>query len=65
MIIATTLMTLLTPYWYMFIIIHAIFIAFIIWQNIFYINVINPIQIVVTINIVEINYKEVILWDLY
>ena len=35
MIIATTLMTLLTPYWYMFIIIHAIFIAFIIWQNIF------------------------------
>lgn len=35
MIIATTLMTLLTPYWYMFIIIHTIFIAFIIWQNIF------------------------------
>lgn len=31
----------------------------------FYINVINPIQTVVIINIVEINYKEVILWDLY
>lgn len=31
----------------------------------FYINVINPIKIVVIINIVEINYKEVILWDLY
>lgn len=35
MIIATTLITLLTPYWYMYIIIHALFIAFIIWQNIF------------------------------
>ena len=35
MILSTTLMTLLTPYWYMFIIIHAIFISFVIWQNIF------------------------------
>ncbi|WP_436855055.1 hypothetical protein [Staphylococcus caeli] len=35
-ILSFTIMTLLTPYWYAFIIIHLLFILFLFWQNIFF-----------------------------
>ena len=35
LIMSFILMTLLTPYWYAFLIIYIVFIAFIFWQNIF------------------------------
>ena len=37
-ILSFTIMTLLTPYWYAFIIIHLLFIGFLLWQNIFFSN---------------------------
>lgn len=37
-IFSFTIMTLLTPYWYAFIIIHLLFIGFLLWQNIFFSN---------------------------
>lgn len=36
MIGALTIMMLLTPYWYAFIIVHLLFIFFLLWQNIFF-----------------------------
>ncbi|SCS28071.1 hypothetical protein [Staphylococcus caeli] len=35
-LLSFTIMTLLTPYWYAFIIIHLLFILFLFWQNIFF-----------------------------
>lgn len=35
-ILSFTIMTLLTPYWYAFIIVHLLFILFLLWQNIFF-----------------------------